>query len=84
MNVIRITECRDLLRGMEVMRGRILRGEIRGFAVTVLDRDGMEEAYFAGEYREDRESACKAALRMSWHLERQAGRELMDEKDVGT
>lgn len=72
MKVVHIGECRELLKGMEAMRARILRGEVKGFAATVLGWDGREKAYFAGQYREDKEAACKAALRMSWELDRQA------------
>lgn len=70
MNVVNISEVRDMLRGMEVMRDRVLKGKAKGFAVTALDWDGTECVYFVGQYRGDKEAACAAALRMSWAMER--------------
>lgn len=72
MNVVNLVECRDLLRGMDVMRERILKGRVKGFAVTVLEWDDSESVYFLGQYRDNTEAACKAAMRMSWEMERQS------------
>lgn len=78
MNVVNLGECRDLLKAWNSVRSKILRGEIKGFALTILDWEDAESVYFAGFYRDQNESAAKAALRMSWELTKQA-----DQQDHG-
>lgn len=75
MNVVHLKETRDMLQAVDAMRARILRGVTKGFAVAEVDWEGGESVIFAGLYRDNKEDACKAAMRMSWAMEQHASQD---------
>jgi hypothetical protein len=72
MNVVNLGECRDLLKGWDLVRAEILKGRVQGYALCIKDWAGQERIYFAGHYQQEGESAAAAALRMSWELTKES------------
>jgi hypothetical protein len=68
LKVVNLGEARDLLAQWEEVRKHILRGTIRGYALTVRDEASGEAIYLAGDFRRDGAAALKAGLLMSWEI----------------
>jgi hypothetical protein len=68
MKVVDMRGVRDLLRDVEEMRQRILRGRIRGWALSVTDEDGNQAVYLGGENKTDSVAALRAGMAVSWEM----------------
>jgi hypothetical protein len=74
MQVTNLSECRDLLKAWECVRGEILKGHIRGWAICLADWGGGDRVLFAGEYLTSKGEAASAALRLSWEITKEVDR----------
>lgn len=72
MKVVNLGECRDLLKGWDLVRAEILKGRVQGYALCIKDWEDRESVFFAGSYQAEHETAASAALRMSWELTKEA------------
>lgn len=73
MVVVNLQNCRNLLGEWDAMRARILKGEVSGWAMCVMDEHGADRSQFAGSYRDEPDAALRASLSMSWELIRLSG-----------
>lgn len=73
-NVQSLTEYRYRaeLAVLRRLSSRVLAGDVRGIALCVKGRDGLEEISVLGNYREDPSAGVCAAMKMSWRLTRLA------------
>lgn len=68
MKVVSMAGVRDLLKDWDEVRQRILRGQIRGWALSVTGHNGDQSVYLGGEHKTNSDAALRAGMAVSWEM----------------
>lgn len=63
--IVQLGEVRDLLAELDVVRQRVLAGDIAGWYGVLRDTDGEEVIYLGGLHKTDAAVALRSALKLS-------------------
>jgi hypothetical protein len=66
LKVVQLGDVRDMLAKLDQVRAVVQRGQVKGFSLTILEKDDSQHVFMGGELRHNSELNLKVAMRNSW------------------